>query len=809
MKETKKRGWVKNAAIIFLAVMLALTFFSNTIMNWSLPEVSGQYSTYNSISTAIRGSGTVKANMGYSVQIGETRKIKAVYVRNGDRVEAGQTLFELDAAESEELQTELDKLEDLEYAYNVKLLNLTSPDYDESNENISELKSQISELTAELSDVKAQTRDYADACYLRDKLKAEVEKLGDELEEINDSIASVAEDASSESTLVASRLKTLNAAKKTLESAKAVLEAATKAREDFASGMEMSLSQATENYEALKRTYDAMKKSYDDAAEDYAALLAAKQKYDAALTDYYKAESDLAAAKSACDSAYAAYTAKLDAYNELIDSESASETEIADAKAEAERKAVEAETLRVVYERYKDAGDPAAESAKKEYDRASAEAQVLMKKYQGLVEKRANSISAHQTELEGVKSAETAYKNAEKTLETKQKAVDEKQTAINGLEKVTDSELKARKRELDASKVELDYKKAELDKALEAVNTAKTNEEKLTSLKKAEETAEADVAKYQKACDAAQSAVDSAVSSLTKTLQSQKKTLETKLKDKNKQLAAAEKNVAELTPERTASDIEAELKTLNKSLQKAVSDLAKQQEADNKTSQLNEMELSRDREAIEAQKKVVSELQGKGEGSAVTARYAGVVSSVNCVAGDRAENGMTLATIDVEGKGYTLTLTVSNQQAQQLKVGDTAKAVDYWWGNVNIVLQAIKTDPSSSGKSKLLEFSVEGDVSDGQNLTISVGEKQEYYNCVVPNSALREDKDGKFVLTTYSKSTPLGNRYYAKRVNVKVIASDTVNSAIDTDQDYFYDFVIISSTAPVEAGDQVRMAAEK
>ena len=33
--KVKKRDWVKNAAIIFLAVMLALTFFSNTIMKGS------------------------------------------------------------------------------------------------------------------------------------------------------------------------------------------------------------------------------------------------------------------------------------------------------------------------------------------------------------------------------------------------------------------------------------------------------------------------------------------------------------------------------------------------------------------------------------------------------------------------------------------------------------------------------------------------------------------------------------------------------------------------------------------------------
>ena len=32
-KKRGKRDWVKNAIIIFLAVLLVLTFFSNTIMN--------------------------------------------------------------------------------------------------------------------------------------------------------------------------------------------------------------------------------------------------------------------------------------------------------------------------------------------------------------------------------------------------------------------------------------------------------------------------------------------------------------------------------------------------------------------------------------------------------------------------------------------------------------------------------------------------------------------------------------------------------------------------------------------------------
>ena len=39
----RKREWVKTAAIIFLAVLLVLTFISKTIMNASLPEVAAPH----------------------------------------------------------------------------------------------------------------------------------------------------------------------------------------------------------------------------------------------------------------------------------------------------------------------------------------------------------------------------------------------------------------------------------------------------------------------------------------------------------------------------------------------------------------------------------------------------------------------------------------------------------------------------------------------------------------------------------------------------------------------------------------------
>ena len=78
---------------------------------------------------------------------------------------------------------------------------------------------------------------------------------------------------------------------------------------------------------------------------------------------------------------------------------------------------------------------------------------------------------------------------------------------------------------------------------------------------------------------------------------------------------------------------------------------------------------------------------------------------------------------------------------------------------------------------------------------------------VVPNSAIKTGTTSKFVLAVKSKSSPLGNRYIATKVDVDVVASDdnysAITAALDGDE-----FVITTSNKPVKAGEQVRLANE-
>ena len=187
----------------------------------------------------------------------------------------------------------------------------------------------------------------------------------------------------------------------------------------------------------------------------------------------------------------------------------------------------------------------------------------------------------------------------------------------------------------------------------------------------------------------------------------------------------------------------------------------------------------------------------------VKAKVGGVIASIEVTAGNSIGPDTPLAKLNVADRGYTIKISVTAEQAKRVKVGDKADVVNYWGGNVEAVLENIARDPNTSGNS-LLVFKLTGDVDPNTNLTLSIGQKSASYDALVPNSAVRTDNNGTFVLALTSKSTPLSTRYTATRVPVQVLAQDDTMSAISGIG--AGEFVITTSTKPIEAGTQVKLA---
>ena len=216
------------------------------------------------------------------------------------------------------------------------------------------------------------------------------------------------------------------------------------------------------------------------------------------------------------------------------------------------------------------------------------------------------------------------------------------------------------------------------------------------------------------------------------------------------------------------------------------------------------LDLQNSKKAIEEQQKVVDELMAQADGQEVTANVSGKVTAINVTAGNSAGADTALATLTVVDRGYTVKIAVTADQAKQVTVGDTATITNYYNGDITATLENIANDPQNPGKGKLLVFRLSGEgVEAGSNITLSIGQRSATYDTLVANSALRNDANGDFVLVVTAKNTPLGNRYTATRVGVTVLAKDDTKSAVTGLSSG--DFVITTSTAPIEAGTQVRL----
>lgn len=210
-------------------------------------------------------------------------------------------------------------------------------------------------------------------------------------------------------------------------------------------------------------------------------------------------------------------------------------------------------------------------------------------------------------------------------------------------------------------------------------------------------------------------------------------------------------------------------------------------------------------EVQEAEEKVKA-LEEKTSAASIKSRYAGVVTEVNVAAGDTTAADTPLVVVELTDKGYTLKANVTKDQAKTLKEGLQAEITNLWNSGITMTLTSITSDKSDPANSRTLTFAVTGDdVSVGQSLSFSVGDKNSSYDLVIPSAAVHTDASGSFVYTVQVKSSPLGNRYSVRKKTVTIVASDDNNSAVSGELTAD-DFVITTATVPLDVGTQVRIA---
>ena len=649
--KVKRREWVKTAAIIFLAVLLVLTFFSNTIMNYSLPEVATQSVESGSINAKIRGTGTVAANESYEVTVEQSHKVASVLVKQGQQVKVDDVLFRFEGGESDELKAAQDALDQAEQSYEKSLI---------------------------------------EAGNAAAKENREIQK---------------ARDAYNEALAVYQQYSTMS----TSQIATKLAEAEIKLKD-----LQTESSQADTDYTNLSTS-----------------------------TEYTEAKSNLSSLQANVDS----LSAKVEEYQAQLDKlQQGQSVQDQIARKQSEVSAAES-TLKSL-------------RSDMNYQNLSSLAQGVdsyMETYitePGYVELKAliieNNLKSDDAGAEEMaKAMQQAYydvKVAEQNLDT----LREELADLKQLQKDFDSYDAINSKLASAQR---DLRDAESDLS-SAQRTIRRYDNDLEDLKDTKDKLAQEVADQQAEYDKLSKA-----SSAASTMKSAKDTLEN---------LVFEQNLAD-----SAS-----------------------------------VDMKAAKESIEKQQKNVEKLKKAAEGGEVKSPVNGTISSLSVSAGQTANAGTALATIDVTDRGYTLKIPVTNEQAKKVTIGEQAELVNYWWGgdDITATLESIGTDPANPGKGKQLTFRLNGTVEPGQSITLSIGQKSANYDCLVPNSAVRSDNNGSFVLLVTSKSSPLGNRYTATRVSVNVLASDDTSTAVTGLS--AGDFVLTTSSKPVSSGMQVRLADE-
>ena len=513
MEIVKKRGWIKNVAIIFLIVMLVLTFFSNHIMNRSLPEVAAQYASSGTITARIRGTGSVEANEVFEVRYPQTREVEQVRVRLGTEVETGDLLIVLSGADSKELEEAKANLHEKEIELEKFLIEMTRPDSALSSSNLE------------------------------------------------------------------------------LQNARNALAEAQKEQADI---------------------------PYDEAALHRAQTAAGQS----------QAAED--AAKHAANASQLAVNIAQIELGALIDPE--------------------------------DGGDP-------------------------------------------------------------------------------DIYALAQARLIDAQIVN------------EMTKTAAANASDTNAARKAE-------------------------------------------------LAEHEKNQSDWilanAKVRQAQNALEDLIAANSDVQGGVS-------VDNSLEAIKLREL---RHNIDELKEKIERLESESSSAEITSAVNGIVTEINVRSGTTIDDpDMVLMVIEVVDLGYSLSFSVTTDQARRVNIGDQAEVDRGWWSwgeEIRAILVGIGNDPDDPRTRRMLHFSISGDIESGDVLNLTLAQRSENYGVIVPNSAIRTDTNGDFVLVVMSSSGPLGNRFIATRVDVNIIATDDTNTAV-TGGLQGWDFVITTATRPIEPGMQIRL----
>lgn len=409
-------------------------------------------------------------------------------------------------------------------------------------------------------------------------------------------------------------------------------------------------------------------------------------------------------------------------------------------------------------------------------------------------------IKTDETTLSEAKATLKKVQNKKSTVSKNEKIIDEESTKAVSLEASVNAAAKTvedLKAQIDKINSEIAPLQSQIDvfvalgtptPAPDELETPTTEIAKLTKMvneKKAE------IKKLENQLDAANDRMEEDAAKLA--------ACQSKIEKAQAEIAATETLPSEKAAKNAVTAAQNELNAANKDYKNA------KVEAGITADEAKDAVIQRDEE-IEQLKKEIAELEAKAKITEIKAPADGMVYNISVNAGDLLTDKGTVGYIIPETDAvYTCTFTFESSVAQNIWAGQTLEITSGYAESCTVISK--RPNPDNPREETLVKCRVETQTAwPGEEIIVNAGRGNDNYKCVVPAGAVNEDNSGYFVYAIIGSSTPLGDKYVVKRVDVTIQKTDGTNTAIEGEGLDKYDvMIVIRAEKPLEDGQRVRL----
>lgn len=190
----------------------------------------------------------------------------------------------------------------------------------------------------------------------------------------------------------------------------------------------------------------------------------------------------------------------------------------------------------------------------------------------------------------------------------------------------------------------------------------------------------------------------------------------------------------------------------------------------------------------------------------------GIITAINCQKGSLLDPSKPLYTMSLPLEGFKLKVAIDSTKANYLMPGDEVE-VSLNSSNekkikgkiVSISINQPANIDRNSNPNKEIAIDIESRIlMGGERAEIYVKKETKSYEMLLPNEAVRKEKNNFYVLVLKESDGPLGKEYYAQKIKIFCEDSDDSYTAVSGGL-IFSDKVIFSSDKPLSDGDRVKI----